>query len=55
MDLMGILTVVLSGIVIVMLALVLIMAATVVMGKLIAFASTYKKVGDAKKAAEKAA
>lgn len=55
MDLMSILNVVLTGIVIVLLALCMIMACTFVMGKIMSFASTYKKVGDAKKAAEKSA
>ena len=55
MDLMGILTVVLSGIVIVLLALTMIMFVTMIMGKVMSFATTFKKVSAAKKAAEKSA
>ena len=55
MDLMGILTVVLSGVTIVLLALTMIMVVTMIMGKIIAFAQTFKKVSAAKKAAEKSA
>ena len=55
MDLMEILNVVITGMVVVMIALVSIMLITSIMGKIMSFAKTYKAVGEAKKAAEKSA
>lgn len=51
MDIMEILNVVITGMVVVMIALLGLMWITLATGKIMAFASTYKKVSDAQKAA----
>lgn len=54
MDMMGVLNLVITGLVVVMVALVLLMFVTMLVTKVLSFGQTFSKIGKAKKEAEKA-